>query len=103
MSVPIRLTYDRAKLEIMTLSHGHENYATLIGRLIEALTEELNIPIHSGGSTTFKREAKKRGLEPDECYWIQNERVMRGRKDFEIDTDPPPDLAVEIDIMSSSL
>jgi Uma2 family endonuclease len=100
---PIRITFDRGELEIMTLSHGPENYATLIGRFIETLTEELDIPIHSGGSTTLKRAVKKRGLEPDECYWIQHEPLMRGKKDFDITTDPPPDLAVEVDIMHSSL
>jgi Uma2 family endonuclease len=100
---PIRLTYDNGGLEIMTLGHGHEHLAALLRRLVESLTLELNIPIHSGGSTTFKKEAKKRGLEPDECYWIQHEPAMRGKKDFDIDSGPPPDLAIEIDITSSSL
>jgi Uma2 family endonuclease len=100
---PIRLTYDRGALEIMTLSHRHEHYSRLLGRLIEALTEELDIPIHSGGCTTFHQEAKQRGLEPDECYWVQNEPRMRGRKEFDFDADPPPDLAIEVDVSRSSL
>jgi Uma2 family endonuclease len=95
---PIRLTYDQGDLEIMTLSHRHEYYGKLLGRLVETMTEELNIAIHSGGSTTFKREAKQRGLEADECYWVQNELRMRGKKEFDWDYDPPPDLALEIDI-----
>src|SRR5262249_12678957 len=99
----IRLSYDRGELEIMTLTHEHEHYGSLLGRLIEALTEELNVPIHSGGSTTFKRKSKRRGLEPDKCYWIQNEPSMRGKKTFDVKTDPPPDLAVDVDISSSSL
>ena len=99
----VRLTYDNGSLEIMTVSHGHESYGSLLGRLIETLTEELNIQIHSGGSTTFKREVKKRGLEPDECYWIQNEPLMRGKKDFDIDSDPPPDLAIEVELSRSAL
>jgi Uma2 family endonuclease len=98
-----RLTYDNGSLEIMTVSHGHESYARLIGRFIECLTEELNIPVHSGGSTTFKREAKKRGLEPDECYWIEKELLMRGKKEFDIDSDPPPDLAIEVEVSRSAL
>jgi Uma2 family endonuclease len=98
---PIRLTYHRGDLEIMTLSHGHENYNTLLGRFIETLTEELNIPIHSGGSTTMKKETLQSGLESDECYWIRNEPAMRGKKEFDILKDPPPDLAVEVDITSS--
>ena len=100
---PIRLTYDHGSLEIRTLSFRHECCSHLLGRLINVLTEELNLPIHSGGSTTFREEAKQRGLEPDECYWVQNEPRMRGRKEFDIDADPPPDLAIEVDITRSSL
>ena len=50
-----------------------------IGRMIEAMTEELDIPLMSAGSTTFRRQMKQRGLEPDECYYIANERLMRDR------------------------
>jgi Uma2 family endonuclease len=100
---PIRLTYDQGELEIMTLSHEHEHRKKLFARFIEALTEELQIPIHSGGATTFRREAKQRGLEPDECYWIQHEQAMRGRREFDFLSDPPPDLAVEVEVSSSLL
>src|SRR5436309_15661958 len=68
----IRVTYDRGDLEIMTLGHSHEFSKTLLGRLIEMLTFVLNIAIHSGGSTTCKREVLEKGPEPDECYWTQN-------------------------------
>jgi Uma2 family endonuclease len=63
----------------------------------------MNVPIHGGKSTTLKRELAQRGLEPDESYWVQNEPRMRGKKEFDLETDSPPDLAVEIDITSSSL
>ena len=99
----IRLTYDDGFLEIMTLSLDHESYGSWIDRLIGTLTFELNIPIRSGGSTTLKRKLKKKGLEPDECYWIQNEEKMRGKREFDVKIDPPPDLAVEVDISRSSL
>jgi len=100
---PIHITYDEGSLEIMTLSHGHESYSWLIGRLIATWTEELNIPLHAGKSTTFKLKRKKKGLEADECFWVQNEARMRGKKVFDFRIDPPPDLAVEIDISRSSL
>ena len=99
----VRLTYDNGSLEIMTLSLRHERYGSWIGRLIEMLTFELDIPIGSGGSTTLKRKLKKKGLEPDECYWIQHEAKMRGKRDFHFKTDPPPDLAVEVDVSHGSL
>src|SRR5436190_459799 len=67
----VRLTYDRGSLELMTLSPKHEHGKRLLGRLVETLTEELDIGIASYGSMTFRREDLERGLEPDECYWIR--------------------------------
>ena len=40
------------------------------------------------------------GLEPDEGYYIQNEARIRGKMAMDLDVDPPPDLAIEIDITS---
>jgi Uma2 family endonuclease len=100
---PIRLTYDRGSLEIMTLGHAHENYAELLALFVVVLTGELRLPRHSGGSTTFRAQAQERGLEPDKCYWIDSEPHMRGKKEFDIAFDPPPDLAIEVEITRSSL
>jgi Uma2 family endonuclease len=99
----IRLTYDRGDLEIMSPSDEHERIKSLIGRMIEAMTEELDIPIRSAGSTTLRRQLKRRGLEPDECYYVAHEPQMRGRDDIDLNVDPPPDLAIEVDISRSSL
>jgi Uma2 family endonuclease len=98
-----RLTFDEGELEIMTLSFGHENVGRWIGRLIFFLALELNQPLCSGGSTTLKQGLRKKGLEPDECFWIEHEHQMRGKKEWNALTDPPPDLGVEIDITRSSL
>lgn len=99
----IRATYDRGELELMSPSPAHESYKTLLGRFLEVMTEELNIPMRSGGSTTFHRKDLDRGLEPDECYWIENEPAVRGKKKLNLAIDPPPDLAIEVDVTSSSL
>jgi Uma2 family endonuclease len=99
----LRITYDRGKLEIMTVSYPHEFYKKLFARMIEIMTLELNMAMAPGGSTTFRRELMERGLEPDECYWITNTALMKGKLEFDADTDPPPDLALEIDITNSSL
>ena len=98
-----RFTYDRGVLEIMSPSREHEWIKTLIGRMIETMTLELNIPISSGGSTTLKMQLKERGLEPDECYYVAHEEQIRGRDEVDLAIDPPPDLAIEVDITSSSL
>jgi Uma2 family endonuclease len=99
----IRLTYDRGTLEIRMPLAPHETYKKILGRLIEAATEELDLEIRSLGSLTCSREDLARGLEPDQCYYIQNEEKVRGVEQIDLAKLPPPDLAVEIDITSSSL
>jgi Uma2 family endonuclease len=100
---PVRITFDGENLEIMSPSPIHEWYANLFGRLIEGLALHLGLPIRSGGSTTFKKRAIGRGLEPDKCFWIQSEPAVRGKMKIDLLLDHPPDLAIEVDITSSSL
>jgi Uma2 family endonuclease len=99
----LRLTYNNGELEFMTLSYEHENFGEWIGSLILVMSLELQIQMSSGGSTTLKRSLQKMGLEPDKCYWIKHEKDMRGKKRWSALKDPPPDLAIEIDITSSWL
>ncbi|PSR14897.1 hypothetical protein C8255_23565 [filamentous cyanobacterium CCP3] len=99
----LRLTYDLGTLEIRMPLDPHETYKKLLGRLIEAATEELGLEIRSLGSRTCDREDLAKGLEPDQCYYIQHEAQVRGVGQINLAQYPPPDLAVEIDITSSSL
>ncbi|MEG4204943.1 Uma2 family endonuclease [Microcoleus sp. Pol7_A1] len=99
----IRLTYDRGNLEIMTPSAPHEGSKKILGRFVESVSEELNVEIRSLGSLTCRREDLARGLEPDQCYYIQNEDVVWDKQQIDLNQDPPPDLVVEIDVTSSSI
>ncbi len=87
----------------MTLSHEHEGTSYLLGRFVDVLTEEADLPVKAGRSTTFRRRKKEKGLEADNCYWIANEKKVRGKKKINLKVDPPPDLALETDITHSSL
>jgi Uma2 family endonuclease len=99
----IRLTYDRGNLELMTLSFRHERFGRLLGRMIDTLTLELDLPVQGGKSTTFRREDLDRGLEPDECFYLANQPRIQGKQEIDLTVDPPPDLAIEVDITRSSL
>lgn len=98
----LRITYNQGILEIMTLGPQHEGLRSLIAYLLLTLTQELDLPLAAYGTLTFKRRRKQRGLQPDECYWIQNEDKVRDLKEFNFRRDPPPDLVIEIDTTSSS-
>jgi len=98
-----RLTYDRGTLEIMSPLHEHESDADFLGRLVVVLTVELRLPIKAGRSTTYRKQRKQRGLEPDHSYWITHEPQVRGKRKIDLEVDPPPDLAIEVDVYSRSV
>lgn len=97
-----RLTYDQGKLEIMVPLEPHESENRLIERFIVTLVEELGMNIKTMGSTTLNRPDLKKGSEPDSCYYIQNEPLVRGRT-VDLNSDPPPDLVLEVDITHSDI
>ena len=96
-------TYDRGALEIMVLSFKHETINRTLAQLVSVIAEEMQVDIINAGSTTFKRRDLARGFEPDSCFYIQNEGRISGKAEIALDTDPPPDLIIEIDITSPSL
>ncbi len=65
-----RMTYVEGRLELMSPSETHEEEKKLVARLFEAWADENDIDLRGFGSTTYRREAKRRGLEPDECYTV---------------------------------
>jgi len=95
-----RIAYDRGILEIMAPLPEHEFDKEIISDLVKALLEELSTEFISLGSTTFKNQAMAQGIEPDQCFYIKNESKIRGKKRLDLAVDPPPDLALEIDITS---
>jgi Uma2 family endonuclease len=95
-----RVAYDKGTLEIMTPLPEHETNKELVSDLVKALLEELDIEFCSLGSTTFQNKEMNKGIEPDNCFYIQNEAVVRGKNWLDLTIDPPPDLALEIDITS---
>jgi Uma2 family endonuclease len=99
----IRLTYDRGELEIMSPSLEHDDDGRVLARFVITLTEELGLPLKCGGSVTLRRRLRRRGIEADECFWITNAHRMAGRRRLNLRTDPPPDLAIEVDVTRSSL
>jgi Uma2 family endonuclease len=87
----------------MTTSPEHEGYKSLLSRLIDVLSEELNLEIRGFGSTTYQRQDLDRGLEPDECFYIANQARMRGVRRRDLTRDPPPDLVLEIEVSRSAV
>ena len=98
-----RMIYHCGMLEIMSPGKLHENFGRLLGRLVEAFTEEMDVEIISVKSMTYKREDLLRGFEGDEAYYIQSCSLVQTKTEIDAMVDPPPDLVIEIDITRSSI
>jgi Uma2 family endonuclease len=83
-------------------SAEHEEYKELVLRLVQA-ADRLGIPLETRGSTTFKRRGIAKGVEPDTCFYVARAREVIGKRTIDLETDPPPDIAAEIDIANESL
>src|SRR5690349_4671656 len=98
-----RFNYDDGALEIMVLCPEHERLKQTLATLVELVAAELEIDVDGVGSTTFRREEFAKGFEADASFYVQNAACVAGKKRIDLRLDPPPDLAIEIDITSPSL
>jgi Uma2 family endonuclease len=86
----LRMTYLEGELEIMSPSRDHEWIKTTLARLLETYALDVGLELSGYGSTTFKKQARERGLEPDECYCLGELKEV-------------PDVAIEIALSSGGL
>lgn len=98
----VRFHYDKEVLELMVPLEDHENPSAVIGTLIFNLAVDCDLNIKSMDSTTLRHRQLQKGAEPDKCFYIQNEPLVRG-KTVDLEKDPPPDLVVEIDVTYSDV
>ena len=101
-SVP-RFTYKNGELEIFMPSEKHEETIRSIEAFVSVYIEEKDLDMRSLGSTTFKHESLKNGVEPDCCFYIQNVEKVKNVSKIDLEIHPPPDLIVEVDITSPSI
>lgn len=98
-----RFTFSEGVLQIMAVGREHEQLNYYLARLFELLAEIAELDFAPAGSTTFDRADLEKGFQPDSCFYITSVDQIRGKKEINLATDPPPDLLLEIDITSSSL
>lgn len=97
-----RIAYDAGVLEFRMPLQEHEQPKILIAYFVTAIADELEIEIMELGALLLVREDLRRAVEPDTCFYIQNESLVRG-KSIQLPNDPPPDLVIESDYTNSSL
>lgn len=98
-----RITYNDGVLKIMSPRADHEFPKDAVLRLVTIYADEFDIDLDSYGSTTYRRRRKTKGAEADTSFYIEHAAEVRGKKDFDLEIDAPPDVVVEIDVTNESL
>ncbi|MEO0409862.1 MAG: Uma2 family endonuclease, partial [Cyanobacteria bacterium P01_A01_bin.135] len=80
------LAYDDGLLEIMTPPPDHEYFSDSLADAVKDIADELDMDYDCYGSATWRRELKKAGVEPDQCFYLQNEPLVRGQLEFDLST-----------------
>lgn len=98
----VRVTFDEGRLEIVAPLKKHEFAGSLAQDLIRAACRATGQKMEGLGSMTIRRSDLRRGVEPDRCFYIRNAHAVIGKDELDFTKDPPPDLAIEIDVTNSS-
>jgi Uma2 family endonuclease len=98
----VRVSYDEGRLDIMSPLPEHEEYKHIIYSLVRVFSEEMNIELETRGSATWKRRSLRKGTEPDACFYVASAARIIGKRTIDLESDPPPDVAVEIDTTNES-
>jgi Uma2 family endonuclease len=93
------VTYYKGKLEVVTTSLLHERVAALLYRLLCVVSEETGTPTVTAGRATLRDLLLDEGVEADTSFYFHaNAKRMEGKQEIDLKVDPPPDLAVEVEI-----
>lgn len=97
-SIP-RLRFRDNYILLMSPLPEHGKEIDVIADLVKILLRHRGQDWESFHPITLRR-GKEAGLEPDICFYIENYQVILGKRKLDLSIDPPPDLAIEIDVTS---
>lgn len=98
-----RLIYLDGSLEIVVTSRHHDWYAERLAQLTVEVASVCRIPWEDAGTATYQREKKEAAVEGDKTFYLgPNAEIMRGSVNIDLDTQPPPDLAIEVEVSHSA-
>ncbi len=97
-----RIAYNNNTLTIVAPLFRHEKSKVALGDIVKVLLDEQNIDYDSSASTILKRQDRGKGVEPDDSFYIQNYERVLNKDRIDLTIDPPPDLAIEVDLTSKT-
>lgn len=94
-----RIKYRRGEILLMAPLPEHGRDASLLADIAKVLLDHLEQRYDLFTPITMSLPEVS-GIEPDYCFYIENCRAVVGKKRTDWESDPPPDLAIEIDVTS---
>jgi Uma2 family endonuclease len=99
----LRLIYCDGRLSFEGKSRRHDWFAERMAELVKALARGLGVPWEDAGRATYRREKTDAGLEGDKTFYFGEHAIlMRGPLDIDLEAQPPPDLAIEVEVSHSA-
>ena len=98
----VRVSYACGWLEIMSPLPEHEELADVVLGITREITRELGVKLVARGSMTIRSAWQSKDAEPAPCFYVQNAARIIGKRSLDFNTEPPPDIVVEIDLTNAS-
>ncbi len=98
-AIKVRYHARTQEIRIMAPLPRHGKDSDALSDLVKALLRRLGREWESFDPITLKRFGEG-GLEPDKCFFIEHRGAILGKEQIDLQTDPPPDLALEVDATS---
>ena len=103
----LRMSYLDGTLILMSPELIHDRYGRRLAMVIDEVAEALGIFVEGIATTTLRHskenQSKGSGKEPDYAFYFgPNAMRMHRRNELNLDVDPPPDLAIEVDHKADS-
>ena len=88
----------------MGKSRRHEWLSECLGHLVMAIAVHLRHRLRAGGRGDLSppREGSRASRGIEHSISVTNAERMRGWRDYDFDVDPPPDLAIEVEVSHSA-
>lgn len=95
----VKMIYLDGRLTFVTTSRRHDWLADRFGELVKAVALGCGVPWETAGRATFRRKGLGAGIEGDQTFYFgDHARIMRGGINIDLEVQPPPDLAIEVEV-----
>ncbi|ALF54970.1 hypothetical protein ACX27_22525 [Nostoc piscinale CENA21] len=94
-----RIKYRQGEILLMAPLPEHGRDVSLVADVAKVLLDHLNLRYDSFTPITMSLPEVS-GIEPDFCFYIENWQSVVGKSQIDWQNEPPPDLAIEIDVTS---